>query len=98
MVNQQRQCIRNCNASAAPVHSQRQCIRIATFAQDLKAELGTSTQADADLRSLEDEANLAASASVAWLQLRFAASLPNPPSLAGLAGVHASAQRVSRAS
>ena len=80
------------------VNQQHQCIRIATFAQDLKAELGASTQEDADLRSLEDEANAAASASVAWLQLRFAASLPSPPSLAGPAGVNASAQRVPRAS
>lgn len=85
-------------ATTALVNQQHQCIRIATFAQDLKAELGASTQEDADLRSLEDEANAAASASVAWLQLRFAASLPKPPSLAGLAGVDASAQRVPRVS
>ena len=47
----------------------RPCTDIAPSAQDLKAELGASTQEDADLRSLEDQANSAASVSVAQLHL-----------------------------
>ena len=45
-----------------------------------------SLEEDSDLRGLEEEANSAASASVAGLHLRFVASLP---SLASLPGVNA---------
>lgn len=80
------------------VNQQRKCTCIATSAQDLKADLGASTQEDFDLRNLEAEANAAASVSVARLQLRFAASLPSQSSLLGLASVDATALCVARAS